>query len=187
MTADAASVTASDDELQAWREVHAHLSKAVLVAQEAVAVAKTTRRYWLEEICANVTPEGKLVNTSSWKKSGKTTRKPAAKRKTAASGTKAKRPRKQPAASNEPPSISVPFLFPVHPPPAILPNDAAGMAALPPQMYADPNNGEDRPQMTPMQAAQSNYPPPVRDSCVFSRVSTLVLTCLCLQFFSLII
>jgi hypothetical protein len=160
MTDAAAAITAADDELQAWREVHAHLSKAVLVAQEAVAVAKTNRRYWLEEICANVTPEGKLINTSCWKKSGKSTRKPAAKRKTAtASGTKAKRQRKQ-QVPNEASHFPVAYNFPV-PPQPIMPNDAAGMAAMPPQMYADLSNGEDRPQMSPMQAAQSSsFPAP---------------------------
>ena len=91
--------------------------KQSLVAQEAVAVAKANRRYWLEEICANVTPEGKLINTSSWKKSGKSTRKPAAKRKATASGTKAKRQRKQEQVPNEQPHIfqlHTTFLFRRH-------------------------------------------------------------------------
>lgn len=167
MTDAADTITASDDELHAWRQVHAHLSKAIAVAQEAVAVAKANRRYWLEEICANVTPEGKLINTSSWKKSGKSTRKPTAKRKATASGTKAKRQRKQEQVPNEAPHFPVAYNFPVPPPQPILPNNAAGMAAMPPQMYVDPNNSEDRPQMTPMQAAQSsNFPPPVRGYCM---------------------
>lgn len=81
-------------ELEAWRQVHAHLSKAILVATEAVAVAKAQRRFWCEEIHANLTLEGKLVNTSSWKKS---TRKPGTKRKAAGSSAEkatAKRPKK---------------------------------------------------------------------------------------------
>jgi hypothetical protein len=70
-----------ESELKAWREAHRHLTHAVLVAKEAVAVAKAQRRYWMEEICANLTPEGKPTATSVWKKPTKTTRKAPAKRK----------------------------------------------------------------------------------------------------------
>jgi hypothetical protein len=51
----------------------------VLVAKEAVAVAKAQRRYWMEEICANLTPEGKLTATSVWKKPTET---PSSRKKT---------------------------------------------------------------------------------------------------------
>ncbi|KAI2496868.1 hypothetical protein MHU86_17615 [Fragilaria crotonensis] len=58
-------------EIKAWREVHARLTEAVIVAKEAVAAAKAQRRYWLEEIAANLTPEGKLTAASIWKKPSK--------------------------------------------------------------------------------------------------------------------
>jgi hypothetical protein len=70
-----------ESELKAWEEAHRHLSRAVLVSKEAVALAKAQRRYWMEEICANLTPEGKPTATSVWKKPTKTTRKTPAKRK----------------------------------------------------------------------------------------------------------
>ena len=40
----------SNNELESWREVHGLLTKAVLVAREAVAARKAQRRFWLEEI-----------------------------------------------------------------------------------------------------------------------------------------
>ena len=55
-------------ELDAWRQVHDHLSRAVAVAEEAVAAKKLQRRFWLEEICSNLTEEGKLTSTSVWKR-----------------------------------------------------------------------------------------------------------------------
>lgn len=58
----------SQSELTAWREVHKRLTEAVIIAKEAVAAAKAQRRYWLEEIAANLTTEGKLTATSVWKK-----------------------------------------------------------------------------------------------------------------------
>lgn len=62
--------TANDvaSELKTWKEIHSHLSHAILVAREAVDVAKAQRRYWLEEIAANITDEGKLTAASVWKK-----------------------------------------------------------------------------------------------------------------------
>lgn len=62
----------TESELEAWREVHRLVTHAVLVAKEAVHVAKAQRRYWMEEICANLTPEGKLTAASVWKKPTKT-------------------------------------------------------------------------------------------------------------------
>ena len=40
--------------VDAWRQVHAHLVKAVNIAREAVAAKKLQRRFWLEELTANV-------------------------------------------------------------------------------------------------------------------------------------
>lgn len=57
-----------EEELEAWREVHRHLTQAVLAAREGVAAAKAQRRFWMEEICGNLTPEGKLVQSSVWKR-----------------------------------------------------------------------------------------------------------------------
>lgn len=64
-------VSESRSEIKAWRQVHARLTEAVIVAQEAVTAAKAQRRYWLEEIAANLTSEGKLTTTSVWKKPSK--------------------------------------------------------------------------------------------------------------------
>jgi hypothetical protein len=58
----------SQNELGAWRQVHEHLTKAVAIAREAVASKKLQRRFWLEEVCANLTEEGKLTQTSVWKR-----------------------------------------------------------------------------------------------------------------------
>lgn len=54
--------------LEAWRQVHSHLIRAVTVAREAVAAKKAQRRFWMEEICANLTEEGSLTNSSVWKR-----------------------------------------------------------------------------------------------------------------------
>jgi hypothetical protein len=74
----------SSADLQAWREVHKRLTEAVIVAKEAVAAAKSQRRYWLEEIAANLTPEGKLTATSPWKKTIKPKSSSTGKRKSLA-------------------------------------------------------------------------------------------------------
>lgn len=58
----------AEQKIKSWREVHKLLSQAVLVAKEAVDAAKAQRRYWMEEICANLTTEGTLVSASVWKK-----------------------------------------------------------------------------------------------------------------------
>lgn len=156
-------------ELQAWREAHEHLSKAVLVAKEAVEVAKAQRRYWLEEICANLTHDGRLVNTSVWKKATKTTRKAPAKRKSGenASGTKRKRKadnagqdaKQDPKKAKKKDSIRVTLKVPKTEA-AIVPN--ISMA----QIYGDQQGmDEQRSVMSPMQLAQSDetqssFPPP---------------------------
>lgn len=56
----------SQTELDAWRQVHEQLTNAVIIAKEAVAAKKLQRRFWLEEICANLTEEGKLTTSSVW-------------------------------------------------------------------------------------------------------------------------
>lgn len=95
-----------ESELEAWREVHRHVTHAVLVAKEAVAVAKAQRRYWMEEICANLTPEGKLTATSVWKKPTETPsprKKTTAKRKQPQPQQLPERPRKTEDTDDEEP------------------------------------------------------------------------------------
>jgi outer membrane biosynthesis protein TonB len=58
----------SHNELDAWRQLHENLTNAVIIAKEAVAAKKLQRRFWLEEICANLTEEGKLTANSVWKR-----------------------------------------------------------------------------------------------------------------------
>ena len=55
-------------EIKSWREAHKLLSHAVLISNEAVDAARAQRRYWMEEICSNLTTAGTLVSTSVWKK-----------------------------------------------------------------------------------------------------------------------
>lgn len=101
-------------ELDAWKEVHATLTEAVKRAQDAVHAQKNQRRFWLEEICANLTGEGKLKPTSVWKRpvvqKKSAVKKPSvpktagAKRKKKDPDTNlkpAKKPRKKKAANNE--------------------------------------------------------------------------------------
>jgi hypothetical protein len=54
--------------LQAWKEIHSSLLRAVQEAQEAVRIQKIQKRYWLEELAFNLTDSGKLVFHSVWKK-----------------------------------------------------------------------------------------------------------------------
>jgi hypothetical protein len=65
---DTMETTESQSEMESWREAHKTLTEAVIVAKEAVTAAKAQRRYWLEEIAANLTAEGKLTSSSVWKK-----------------------------------------------------------------------------------------------------------------------
>lgn len=172
-----ASNNSTEAELQAWREVHHHLSKAVLVAKEAVAVAKAQRRYWCEELVANLTPEGKPINTSTWKKS---TRKTAAKRKQAGTASSSKRRKSDaseavatahhgleafsaqafgmPNTNEAPTNIS-----------QLLNNNNNGsveqVPAMTPMQVAQSGTEAQGPIMTPMQVAQRGgkvFPPPVR-------------------------
>lgn len=57
-----------EQSLEYWKEVHQQLINAVLISKDAIAVQKAQRRYWLAEINANLTPEGKLTNNSVWKR-----------------------------------------------------------------------------------------------------------------------
>lgn len=59
---------AAEEELLGWREVHAELVAAVISERETIAGLKAQKRYWLEEISANLTEDGKLTNSSVWKK-----------------------------------------------------------------------------------------------------------------------
>jgi hypothetical protein len=111
LTGDLSS-SAAPSELDAWKEVHATLTEAVKRAQDAVHAQKAQRRFWMEEICANLTGEGKLKPTSVWKRPV-VQKKSAVKKpnvpKTAATKRKkkdpdskpAKKPRKKKAANNE--------------------------------------------------------------------------------------
>jgi hypothetical protein len=106
------SSSAAPSELDAWKEVHATLTEAVKRAQDAVHAQKAQRRFWMEEICANLTGEGKLKPTSVWKRPV-VQKKSAVKKPTVpkTAGTKrkkkdpeakpAKKPRKKKAANNE--------------------------------------------------------------------------------------
>jgi hypothetical protein len=108
------SSSLAPSELDAWKEVHATLTEAVKRAQDAVHAQKAQRRFWMEEICANLTGEGKLKPTSVWKRPV-VQKKSAVKKPTVpkTAGTKrkkkdpdtsakpAKKPRKKKAANNE--------------------------------------------------------------------------------------
>jgi hypothetical protein len=58
----------STDLLDAWRQINGHLTSAVLISKEAVAAKKLQRRFWMEELCANLTEDGKLTYKSVWKR-----------------------------------------------------------------------------------------------------------------------
>jgi len=55
-----------DDDLEAWKEAHRHLTLAVVMTKDAIVAEKAKRRYLLEEIYTNVTIEGTLAPTSKW-------------------------------------------------------------------------------------------------------------------------
>eukprot|EP01083_Nonionella_stella_P054278 143334_1 len=55
-----------DDDLEAWKEAHRHLTLAVIMTKDAIAAEKAKRRYLLEEIYTNVTTDGTLAPTSKW-------------------------------------------------------------------------------------------------------------------------
>ena len=78
--------------MEAWRQVHRHLVRAVAIGREAVAAKKAQRRFWMEEICANLTEEGNLTQTSVWKRPEK---KEASAKKTTPAKAKATAGRKR--------------------------------------------------------------------------------------------
>lgn len=58
----------SPELVEAWKQVHFHLTKAVIVARQSIEAKKRQRRFWLETICNNLTEEGKLAPHSVWKR-----------------------------------------------------------------------------------------------------------------------
>ena len=81
----------AEDEIASWKAVHTELTRAVLVAQEAVTAKKLQKRYLLEEIAANLTEEGTLTPMSVWKKPSKKKVTSSVKSKRAAKATKAQK------------------------------------------------------------------------------------------------
>lgn len=76
----------SSSDVNAWREAHAHLTMAVSAARDAVAAERVKRRYLLEEICANIAPEGDLVPGSNWSRAATKAATAARRAKAAAAG-----------------------------------------------------------------------------------------------------
>lgn len=90
--------------LDSWKQIHGQLTKAVLISQEAIAAKKLQRRYWMEEICANLTEEGKLTHSSVWKRavpSKKSTSKKAVTKKRKKTEQKSKEPKQKKAAAKK--------------------------------------------------------------------------------------
>ena len=59
----------SDDklyDLKVWREVHYHLTTAIILSNEAIVAEKSKKEYLTNLLCSNLTPEGIPVSTSSW-------------------------------------------------------------------------------------------------------------------------
>ena len=87
--------------------MHDSLTAAVQISLEAVAALKAQHRYWLEEICANLTDEGKLQASSVWLrpvppkktkgKSGKANAAGGSKRKKKATGDSGNKEENKPA------------------------------------------------------------------------------------------
>lgn len=92
---DEAEPPVVQSQLEAWRDVHTHLVHAVGIAREAVASKKLQRRFWLEEICSNLTEKGRLVTSSVWNRP--TAPKRTAKRAAKASGANTTKKRKKKA------------------------------------------------------------------------------------------
>eukprot|EP00980_Cylindrotheca_fusiformis_P027819 scaffold22560_cov135-Cylindrotheca_fusiformis.AAC.30 len=87
--------------LDAWKQVHERLTSAVLISQEAVAAKKLQRRYWMEEICANLTEDGKLTPSSVWKRAAPPSKKSAAKKMVSKKRKKAEPKQKKVAAKRK--------------------------------------------------------------------------------------
>ena len=108
----ATSNSSSDEmisELDSWRQVHRTLINAVIVAEEAVAIQKAQRRYWLQEIAANLDEEGTSMHqsTSIWKRPVTIKRHPAKRattkrRKKASANESSSSPSAKPAAKKKP-------------------------------------------------------------------------------------
>jgi hypothetical protein len=81
-----------ETELEKWESIHALLKRSVLKAQAAVAVQQAQKRYWLEQLAANLNDAGKVeTTTSTWKKMNMKLPKAM---KSAAGGSPAKKKRK---------------------------------------------------------------------------------------------
>lgn len=94
----------ADNDIDTWKQLHKKLLEAVLVAREAVAAQKAQKRFWLEELAANLTEDGKLTATSVWKRPSRkilTKKKPkSSKRKRETDGnTKPPKKQKKPKAA----------------------------------------------------------------------------------------
>lgn len=95
-----AAIPVEQSELETWREAHKNLMDAVIVAREAVDAAKAQRRYWMEEICANLSPEGRLTQNSLWRQRV-TPKKAAPKKKASKPPTTSKRKKSDDTLTDE--------------------------------------------------------------------------------------
>jgi hypothetical protein len=87
----------TDDDIESWRELHRNLIEAVKVAEEAVASQKVQRRYWLEEICANLDEDGTHLTSSVWNRPLTLTKKMITKRASSTSKKRKKSLEQKPA------------------------------------------------------------------------------------------
>lgn len=55
--------------LDQWREVHTKLTIALAITQDAIDAEKCKRKFLLEHILHNLTPDGQLTRDSKWSKS----------------------------------------------------------------------------------------------------------------------
>ena len=58
----------SETELEVWQEVYSSLLTAIRKAQSGISESKAQRRFWLEEIEANLNDDGTLKSKSIWKR-----------------------------------------------------------------------------------------------------------------------
>ncbi|GKZ00734.1 hypothetical protein MPSEU_001025300 [Mayamaea pseudoterrestris] len=58
----------NEEDVEAWKKVHATLIEAVIRAQAAVQAQQVQKRFWLEEIAGNLNDHGKLSAGSVWKR-----------------------------------------------------------------------------------------------------------------------
>jgi hypothetical protein len=113
------------EEKDMWLETHRLLSQAVLVANEAVDAARAQRRYWMEEICANLTADGTLISTSGWKiptaPKKMVTKKPRIRQEPTTRKPTMVRRKKKDDPNSEPPKKKLKLKITAEPPPP--PND----------------------------------------------------------------